>query len=76
MKLDLAKLKESVETDVSGKWINIDQLENIAKLIGADCAIAVSKTGTQCAYTTHDLGTVECTITRCTETVKEHFGIK
>jgi hypothetical protein len=36
---------------------------------------AVEKTGTQCAFISHDLGIVQCTIDRSVDAVKKHFGL-
>lgn len=48
-------------------------LQKFADLFLAECVQAVKDTPRHCAFTTHDLGIVECTIAKCVETLKSHF---
>ena len=48
-------------------------LERFADLLINECIEAVQGTGKQCAYTTYDLGVVECTIKKSVEAIKERF---
>lgn len=38
-----------------------------------ECVSVVKQTGKQCAFTTHDLGMVDCTIHMCAKTLEDHF---
>lgn len=53
-----------------------DRLEKLIDLVFEECVTAVRNTPTHCAYTTHDLGTVQCTIDKSVETLYNHFGKK
>lgn len=64
----------NVEKDVSGKWISIDKLEPLIDSVIDECIETVKGTGSQCAFTTHDLSTVICTIDKSVKTLKDHFG--
>ena len=70
------QLIENVKKDTSGKWINIADVEQLVASVVNESIVAVSKTGTQCAFTTHDLTAVQCTIARSVQTLKDHFGVK
>jgi len=48
-------------------------LERFAELVINECIDAVRDTGKQCAYTTYDLGVVNCTINKSIEGIKERF---
>lgn len=48
-------------------------LERFAELLINECIDAVNTTGKQCAYTTYDLGVVECTINMSVKAIKERF---
>jgi hypothetical protein len=50
-----------------------DHFQRFADLIVEELAGAVEETGKQCAYTTWDLGVVECTIAKCKQVVENHF---
>ena len=54
--------------------INSDTLEQFAKLLIEECIRVVENTPTTCAYTTHDLVAVKCTIGNSVAALKEHFG--
>jgi hypothetical protein len=62
-----------VRTDVSGKWVSIDDLENHTKSVIDECLDVIKKTPTNSAYTTFDMGVVKGTIEKSVETVKKHF---
>ena len=49
------------------------RLEEFAKLIIEELANAVEETGKQCAYTSYDLGVVDCTIAKCVDVIKTYF---
>jgi hypothetical protein len=70
------ELIQKVGTDTSGRWVSTDQAEVLVELTMKECILAVQNTGKQCAYTTHDLGTVDCTIEKSVQSIKQHFNIK
>jgi hypothetical protein len=49
------------------------RMQKIVDLVIAECIVAIESTPKHCAFTTHDLGIVECTIAKTIETVKLHF---
>jgi hypothetical protein len=51
-----------------------DLLQKFADLMLAECIRVVEKTPTHCAYTTHDLIAVQCTIQKSVEELKNHFN--
>lgn len=52
-----------------------DLLEKFADLLIEEVIKTVESTPKHCAYTTHDLGTVECTLDKVIETVKNRFQL-
>lgn len=48
-------------------------LERFVELLGQECVTAVEQTPTTSAYTTYDLGTVQSTIAKSVNIVKELF---
>ena len=69
------ELIEKVGTDTSGRWISTDQAEILVEATIEECITAVKNTPKHCAYTTHDLGTVDCTIDKSVQSIKQHFNI-
>jgi hypothetical protein len=69
-------LVQSTKTDISGKWVSTDKIVNVVEATVKECIAVVEKTPTHCAYTTHDLGTVTCTIRKSVESLKNHFEVK
>jgi hypothetical protein len=69
------ELIKRVGTDVSGKWISIDQAEELVKLAIAECYIAIENTNTSHVYTTFDDGQFTATIIKSKDAVKQHFGV-
>lgn len=69
-------LIQNIKTDSSGKWVSIHDVESVIDTVIAQAIDIVSKTGTQCAFTTFDLGIVQCTIQRSVNELKSHFGVK
>ena len=78
METKLQNLVSQVGTDVSGKWIAVDRIDQLAELIVKECArISAS---TECPYTddairkqfghTWDMACVESA-----KQIREHFGI-
>lgn len=70
------QLIENVKKDTSGKWINIADAEQLVNDVIEQAIAAVEGTGTQCAFTTHDLIAVQCTIAKSVQALKDHFGVK
>jgi hypothetical protein len=56
----IKELIEQVGTDVSGKWMNVDNLEKVAELIVKECAEIAD---TAEPYKSSDL-------------IKKHFGVE
>jgi hypothetical protein len=69
-------LLENLKKDTSGKWVGIEDVAQLLDTVVKQAITAVENTGTQCAYTTYDLGTVQCTIERSVRALKDHFGIE
>jgi hypothetical protein len=71
--MDDIKLKLIQDAGFSSTF-ETDRLNNLIDLVIKECITAIKQTPTHCAYTTHDIGTVTCTIEKTLETVKKHFG--
>jgi hypothetical protein len=72
------KIKEIINrvgTDVSGKWMSMDQAKKFAEIMVEECLVAIDKTNTSHVYTTFDQGMVMGTIQKSKKSVKEHFGV-
>jgi hypothetical protein len=69
------ELIKRVGTDVSGKWISIDQAQELVKIAIAECYIAIENTNTHHVYTTFDEGMVKHTIRNSKDAVQQHFGV-
>jgi hypothetical protein len=69
------ELIKRVGTDVSGKWISIEQAEELVKIAIAECYIAIENTNTHHVYTTFDEGMVKHTIRNSKDAVQQHFGV-
>jgi hypothetical protein len=50
-------------------------LEKFAELLLEKVIEVVQNTPVHCAYTTYDLGTVECTINKSVEAIEQAFGL-
>jgi hypothetical protein len=48
-------------------------IEKFAELLVEEALKAVKATPTTCAYTTYDLGVVQCAILKSVETLQNHF---
>lgn len=69
-------LLTKIDTDVSGKWISVDKLDQIIQIIAQESLDTVANTPKHCAFTTHDLGIVECTISHSVKLIREKFSLK
>ena len=76
MNENIKAIVTNVGTDVSGKWISTDKIAGVVEATVKECITVVGNTPTHCAYTTHDLGTVTCTINKSVELLKNHFEVK
>ncbi len=76
MNENIEAIVKNVGTDISGKWVSTDKIVNVVEATVKECIAVVEKTPTHCAYTTHDLGTVTCTIRKSVESLKNHFEVK
>lgn len=50
--------------------------QKFAELLILECIELVETTPRHCAFTTYDLGTVECTIQKASERLHEYYGIQ
>jgi hypothetical protein len=57
--------------DVSGRWMPADSFEKFVDTLLDECIKVVAQSPTSCAFTTYDLGMVECTIKKCTEELRK-----
>ena len=70
------KLLNTISKDTSGKWINISEIETLIENTVRECIDVVEATPRHCALTTHDLGTVACTIGKSVDCIHEHYDLK
>ena len=72
------KIKEIIKrvgTDISGKWISIDQAHKFAQIMVEECLVAVDKTDKHHVHTSFDQDMVLFTIEKSKKAIKEHFGV-
>lgn len=72
------KIRELIKragTDSSGKWVSVDNAEELVRLVVAECYIAIENTNTHHVYTTFDEGLVKQTIRNSKDAVQQHFGV-
>jgi hypothetical protein len=70
----IKELIKQVGTDVSGKWMNVDNAEKLAELIVQECVGIVE--GISPGYKDYR-GQIEDAFRRdCMEEIKQHFGIE
>jgi hypothetical protein len=72
----IEELIKETGTDCSGKWMSVDNVGILAMSIINECIDIVKHTPKHCAFTTYDLGTVDCTIEKSVQSIKQHFNIK
>ena len=51
-------------------------LSKFGELIVRECIDIVKNTPKHCAYTTHDIGAVDCTILKSVQSIEQHFNLK
>ena len=57
--------------DVSGRWLPSDSFEKFVDTLLNECIKVVAQSPTSCAFTTFDLGVVQCTIDKCVNELKK-----
>jgi hypothetical protein len=65
------QLIQQVGTDVSGKWINIDNMNQFAELIVRECTSVVEG-----GSFLHDQAPAAIFAKECSSAIKQHFGVK
>ena len=65
------QLVQQVGTDTSGKWVNIDKMDQFAELIVAECAGVVEG-----GSFLHDQAPTAMFAKECSSAIKRHFGVK
>jgi len=76
MNENIKNIIESVGTDSSGRWVSINDVEDIVIKTVEECVLLVKTTPTHCAITTHDLSAVNCTIEKSIDKINKHFELK
>ena len=71
----IKELVEKAETDSSGRWVPTTSLEKYTEAVIKECIAVVKETPTHCAFTTHDIGIVQCTIDKSITHIKQHFNL-
>ena len=72
----IKQIVNEATTDSSGKWLGTEDVENLLYNTLQECVTIIETTPLHCAYTTHDLGTVQCTIEQTVKLVRNKFGLK
>ena len=67
----VSQLVQQVGTDVSGKWVNIDNMNQFAELIVRECAGVVEG-----GSFLHDQAPTAIFAKECSSAIKRHFGVK
>lgn len=68
MSTQIKEIISKVKTDVSGKWVSIEEVEKLSKLIVTECIhVCTSRVGNS-DYNTGRM--------HCESDIKEHFGLK
>ena len=70
----IKELIKEVGTDVSGKWMNVDNSEKLAELIVRDCVGIVE--GISPGYKDYRDQIEDAFRRDCMEEIKQHFGIE
>ena len=65
------QLVQQVGTDTSGKWVNIDRMNQFAELIVRECASVVEG-----GSFLHDQAPTAMFAKECSSAIKRHFGVK
>jgi len=73
------ELMKEAGTDVSGKWMGIDNSEKFAELIIVDIIKLIQtadSVNNHCAYTTYDKNVVDCVVGKIVTLLTLEFDIK
>ena len=67
-----------VKTDVSGKWVSKDEVEDIVKNVVQECIDILNdqKNYNRCVYTTFDLDKAHCVTDEIVKKIKQRFEIQ
>ena len=77
MNENVKALVDAVGTDISGKWVSAEKLEQLVQDVLQECLDQIEIANSQhCAYTTFDQGVVDCAKEKITNHVKQHFDVK
>jgi len=69
-------LIKQVGTDVSGRWMNVRDVEKLIEITVRECIKSIDQTPTHCAYTTYDLSIVKCTLEKSIDKLHLDFELK
>ena len=69
------RIKEIAEQCNMPTLVDSWEYKKFAELLLLECIDLVETTPKHCAYTTYDLGVVDCTIQKVSERLHAHFGI-
>jgi hypothetical protein len=72
----IKELIKQVGTDVSGKWINVDNAEKLAELIVKECVDTLTTRHNTFKGTGEYGRGFKSGLTAANATVKEHFGVE
>jgi hypothetical protein len=73
---EISKIVQASVTDTSGKWMSVENAEKMLETVLRECVTLVEDTPKTCAFTTHDLGTVNCTVDKAAAQIRNRFGLK
>ena len=77
MNENIKALVESVGSDISGKWVSAEKIEQLVQDVLQECLVQIEVANSQhCAYTTFDQSVVDCAKEKITNHIKQHFEIK
>lgn len=77
MNKNIKALVDSVGSDISGKWVSAEKIEQLVQDVLQECLVQIEVANSQhCAYTTFDLGIVNCAKEKITDHIKQHFEVK
>jgi len=71
-------MNTEVKTDVSGKWVAREDVDDIIKNVVQECIDILNDQTSynRCTYTTTDLDRAKCVTTEIIKVIKQRFEIK
>jgi hypothetical protein len=71
-------MNTEVKTDVSGKWVAREDVDDIIKNVVQECIDILNdqKNYNRCVHTTFDLNNAQCVAGELIKTIKQQFEIK